>query len=236
MPASISLRGLQVHYGKAAAVKDVSVEVAEGSVTGIIGANGAGKSTIMRAVSGLAPLTRGEIWFGDKRIDRIEAYKRVESGIVLVPEGRRLFPQMSVLANIRMGAYLRKDKTAVKEEMDKVFERFPVLRIRRNQRAETLSGGEQQMLAIARALMAKPKVLLMDEPSWGLAPLVVEEVANIIADISKEGITVLLVEQNAGLTSKVTRYVYVLEVGRIVLEGNIKQVMADENVRRAFLG
>jgi branched-chain amino acid transport system ATP-binding protein len=236
MPASISLRGLQVHYGKAAAVKDVSVEVAEGSVTGIIGANGAGKSTIMRAVSGLVPLTRGEIWFGDKRIDRIEAYKRVESGIVLVPEGRRLFPQMSVLANIRMGAYLRKDKTAVKEEMDKVFERFPVLQIRRNQRAETLSGGEQQMLAIARALMAKPKVLLMDEPSWGLAPLVVEEVANIIADISKEGITVLLVEQNAGLTSKVTRYVYVLEVGRIVLEGNIKQVMADENVRRAFLG
>ena len=210
MPASISLRGLQVHYGKAAAVKDVSVEVAEASVTGIIGANGAGKSTIMRAVSGLVPLTRGEIWFGDKRIDRIEAYKRVESGIVLVPEGRRLFPQMSVLANIRMGAYLRKDKTAVKEEMDKVFERFPVLRIRRNQRAETLSGGEQQMLAIARALMAKPKVLLMDEPSWGLAPLVVEEVANIIADISKEGITVLLVEQNAGLTSKVTRYVYVL--------------------------
>jgi branched-chain amino acid transport system ATP-binding protein len=236
MPASISLRGLQVHYGKAAAVKDVSVEVAEASVTGIIGANGAGKSTIMRAVSGLVPLTRGEIWFGDKRIDRIEAYKRVESGIVLVPEGRRLFPQMSVLANIRMGAYLRKDKTAVKEAMDKVFERFPVLRIRRNQRAETLSGGEQQMLAIARALMAKPKVLLMDEPSWGLAPLVVEEVANIIADISKEGITVLLVEQNAGLTSKVTRYVYVLEVGRIVLEGNIKQVMADENVRRAFLG
>lgn len=143
---------------------------------------------------------------------------------------------MSVLANIRMGAYLRKDKTAVKEEMDKVFERFPVLRIRRNQRAETLSGGEQQMLAIARALMAKPKVLLMDEPSWGLAPLVVEEVANIIADISKEGITVLLVEQNAGLTSKVTRYVYVLEVGKIVLEGNIKQVMTDENVRRAFLG
>jgi branched-chain amino acid transport system ATP-binding protein len=225
-----------VHYGKAAAVKDVSVEVAEASVTGIIGANGAGKSTIMRAVSGLVPLTRGEIWFGDKRIDRIEAYRRVQSGIVLVPEGRRLFPQMSVLANIRMGAYLRKDKTAVKEEMDKVFERFPVLRIRRNQRAETLSGGEQQMLAIARALMAKPKVLLMDEPSWGLAPLVVEEVANIIADISKEGITVLLVEQNAGLTSKVTRYVYVLEVGKIVLEGNIKQVMTDENVRRAFLG
>lgn len=236
MPDSISLRGLQVHYGKAEAVRDVNVEVAEGSVTGIIGANGAGKSTIMKAVSGLVSLTKGEIWFGGKRIDRIEAHRRVESGIVLVPEGRRLFPQMSVLGNIRMGAYLRKDKTAVKEEMDKVFERFPVLLLRRNQRAETLSGGEQQMLAIARALMAKPRVLLMDEPSWGLAPLVVEEVANIIADINKEGITVLLVEQNAGLTSKVTRYVYVLEVGKVVLEGNIKQVMANENVRRAFLG
>ncbi len=170
MATNLSLRGLQVRYGKAKAVKDVTVEVAEGSVTGIIGANGAGKSTIMRAVCGLAPLTKGEIWFGDKRIDRIEAYKRVEAGIVMVPEGRRLFPQMSVLANIRMGAYLRKDRNAVKDEIEAVFERFPALRSRRGQRAETLSGGEQQMLAVARALMAKPRILLMDEPSWGLAP------------------------------------------------------------------
>ncbi len=236
MPASLSLRGLQIHYGKAAAVRDVSVEIAEGSVTGIIGANGAGKSTIMRAISGLVPLAKGQIWHGDTRIDRIEAYKRVESGIVMVPEGRRLFPDMSVLANIRMGAYLRRDKGSVKNEIDAIFERFPVLRQRRNQRAQTLSGGEQQMLAIARALMAKPKVLLMDEPSWGLAPLVVEEVAKIIVEINTEGITVLLVEQNAGLTAKVTQYVYVLEVGRVVLEGNIKEVMANEDVRRAFLG
>ena len=236
MPAHLSLRGLQIHYGKAAAVKDVSVEVAEGSVTGIIGANGAGKSTIMRAVSGLAPLTKGQIWFADKRIDRIQAHKRVESGIIMVPEGRRLFPEMSVLANIRMGAYLRKDKAAIKNEIEAVFERFPALRHRRGQRAETLSGGEQQMLAIARALMARPKILLMYEPSWGLAPLVVEEVAKIIVDINKQGITVLLVEQNASLTSKVTRYLYVLEVGKVVLEGNIKEVMANENVRRAFLG
>jgi branched-chain amino acid transport system ATP-binding protein len=236
MPANLTLKGLQVHYGKATAVEDVTVEVAEKSVTGIIGANGAGKSTIMRAISGLIPLTKGEIWFGNKRIDRVEAYKRVESGIVMVPEGRRLFPEMSVLANIKMGAYLRKDKTAIKNEMDAIFDRFPVLKQRHNQRAETLSGGEQQMLAVARALMAKPRILLMDEPSWGLAPLVVEEVAKIIMDINKEGITVLLVEQNAGLTSKVTQYVYVLEVGKVVLEGKIKDVMANENVRRAFLG
>ena len=236
MPTSLSLRRLQVNYGKAKAVKDVSVEVAEGSVTGIIGANGAGKSTIMRAISGLAPLAKGEIWFGDKRIDRVEAYKRVEAGIIMVPEGRRLFPQMSVLANIKMGAYLRKDKKAVKEEIEAVFERFPALKRRRGQRAETLSGGEQQMLAVARALMARPKILLMDEPSWGLAPLVVEEIAKIIADINRQGITVLLVEQNADLTSKVTQYVYVLEVGAVVLEGSIREVMANENVRRAFLG
>jgi branched-chain amino acid transport system ATP-binding protein len=236
MPANLSLKGLQIHYGKATAVKEVSVEVAEGSVTGIIGANGAGKSTIMRAISGLIPLAKGEIWFGGRQIDRVEAHKRVESGIVMVPEGRRLFPEMSVLANIRMGAYLRKDKAAIRDEMDAIFERFPVLKQRRSQRAETLSGGEQQMLAVARALMAKPKILLMDEPSWGLAPLVVEEVAKIIMDINREGITVLLVEQNAGLTSKVTQYVYVLEVSKVVLEGNIKDVMANDNVRRAFLG
>jgi branched-chain amino acid transport system ATP-binding protein len=236
MSVSLSLKGVQVHYGKAEAVSDVNVEVAEGSVTGIIGANGAGKSTIMKAISGLVPLTKGEIWFGDKRIDKIEAFRRVQAGIVQVPEGRRLFPQMSVLANIRIGAYLRKDKAAIKDEMEAIFERFPVLKQRCSQPAETLSGGEQQMLAVARALMSKPKILLMDEPSWGLAPLVVEELANIITDISKEGITVFLVEQNAGLTVTVTRYAYVLEVGRVILEGNIKEIMANENVRRAFLG
>jgi branched-chain amino acid transport system ATP-binding protein len=143
---------------------------------------------------------------------------------------------MSVLANIRMGAFLRSDKAVIKKDIERIFERFPVLGQRRTQRADTLSGGEQQMLAIARALMAKPKVLLMDEPSWGLAPLVVDEVARIINEIASEGLTVLLVEQNAGLTSKVTDYAYVLEVGKVVLEGEIKNLMADENVRRAFLG
>jgi len=236
MANSLVLKGIQVNYGKARAVSDVNVEVAERRVTGIIGANGAGKSTIMRAISGLLPLTRGEIWFGEKRLDRIAAHKVVQLGVVQVPEGRRLFPQMSVLANIRMGAFLRSDKAVIKKDIERIFERFPVLGQRRTQRADTLSGGEQQMLAIARALMAKPKVLLMDEPSWGLAPLVVDEVARIINEIASEGLTVLLVEQNAGLTSKVTDYAYVLEVGKVVLEGEIKNLMADENVRRAFLG
>jgi branched-chain amino acid transport system ATP-binding protein len=236
MAGKLVLKGVQVNYGKAQAVRNVSVEVAERSVTGIIGANGAGKSTIMKAISGLLPLAKGEIWFGDKRLDRTAAHKIVQLGVVQVPEGRRLFPQMSVMANIKMGAFLRNDKASIRSDIDKLFERFPVLGARRGQRADTLSGGEQQMLAIARALMAKPKVLLMDEPSWGLAPLVVEEVARIISEISKEGLTVLLVEQNAGLTSKVTNYGYVLEVGKVVMEGDIKKLMADDAVRKAFLG
>jgi branched-chain amino acid transport system ATP-binding protein len=236
MSDNLVLKNIQVHYGKAEAVTDVNVDVAEGSVTSIVGANGAGKSTIMRAVSRLLPLTRGEIWFGDQRIDRMEAHKVVQLGIAQVPEGRRLFPQMSVISNIRIGAYLRKDKAEIKKDMDKIFGRFPILDKRRNQLAETLSGGEQQMLAVARALMARPKLLLMDEPSWGLAPLMVDQIADIITDISNEGITVFLVEQNAGLTMKVTQYAYVLEVGKVILEGKIKDVMTDENVCRAFLG
>ena len=236
MASNLFLKMIQVHYGKAEAITDVNLEVAEGSVTSIVGANGAGKSTIMRAVSRLLPVTKGEIWYGDKRIDRLEAHKIVQMGIVQVPEGRRLFPQMSVLANIRIGAYLRKDKAGIKKDLDTILGRFPILDQRRNQRAETLSGGEQQMLAVARALMARPKLLLMDEPSWGLAPLMVDQIADIIADINREGITVFLVEQNAGLTMKVTRYAYVLEVGRIILEGDIRAVMANEAVRQAFLG
>jgi branched-chain amino acid transport system ATP-binding protein len=236
MSENLVLKKIQVHYGKAEAVTDVNVEVAEGSVTSIVGANGAGKSTIMRAVSRLLPLTRGEIWFGDQRIDRMEAHKVVQLGIAQVPEGRRLFPQMSVLSNIRIGAYLRKDKAEIKKDMDKIFGRFPILDKRRNQRAETLSGGEQQMLAVARALMARPKLLLMDEPSWGLAPLMVDQIADIITEINKEGITIFLVEQNAGLTTKVTQYAYVLEVGKVIVEGKIKDVMTNENVCRAFLG
>ncbi|HXZ94672.1 MAG TPA: ABC transporter ATP-binding protein, partial [Dehalococcoidia bacterium] len=195
----LSLKEVKVHYGKAEAIKGITVDVPEGSITGLVGANGAGKSTIMRAVSSLQPITAGEIWFQNKRIDGMASHDIVKLGIVQVPEGRKLFPYMSILENIKTGAYLRKDETAMKEDLDKIWQRFPRLSERRNQRAETLSGGEQQMLAIGRALMAKPKLLLMDEPSLGLAPLVVENLATIIKDTNQNGITVLLVEQNAGL-------------------------------------
>jgi branched-chain amino acid transport system ATP-binding protein len=236
MSTCLSLMSVQVHYGKAEAINGVSVEVLDGSVTGIIGANGAGKSTIMRAISGMMKTSGGEIWFRNERIDRLEPHRIVRLGVVQVPEGRRLFPYMSVLANIRIGAYLRKESTLIREDMEEVFRHFPVLRQRQRQRAETLSGGEQQMLAIARALMAKPNLLLMDEPSWGLAPLVVEELARTILDINRKGITVLLVEQNAGLALNLTSYVYVLEVGRVVLQGKIAEIKESEIVRTAFLG
>ena len=232
----LNLNDISVHYGKAEAIKGVTIKVAEGSIVGIIGANGAGKSTTIKAVSGSIPVTAGEIRFMGKRIDKIATHHLVKLGIVHIPEGRRLFPYMSVLANIRIGAYLRRDNKSISDDLDMIFHRFPILRERQNQRAETLSGGEQQMLAIARALMAEPKLLLMDEPSWGLAPLVVEEVGRTIREISEEGITVLLVEQNAGLAFEHTQYVYVLEVGRVVLEGPTQEIISNETVQRAFLG
>ena len=232
----LSLKDVTVHYGTAEAVKGVTLEVAEGSVVSVIGANGAGKSTILKAISGLIPLNSGEIWFRDKRIDGMATHNIVNLGLVQIPEGRRLFPYMSVLANLRLGAYLRKDKTSINRDLDEIFERFPVLYERRNQKAGTLSGGEQQMLAIGRGLMARPRLILMDEPSLGLAPVVIEELANVIRDINKSGISVLLVEQNAGLVTQVTDRGYVLEVGKVVLQGNIKELMANRLVQRAFIG
>ena len=232
----LDLKDIRVHYGKAEAIKGVTIEVAEGSVVGIIGANGAGKSTILKAASRSIPITGGEIWFMGRRIDRMATHNIVKLGVVHIPEGRRLFPYMSVLANLQMGAYLRKDKVAVKKDLDEIFERFPKLWERRNQQASTLSGGEQQMLAIGRGLMAKPKLLLMDEPSLGLAPLVVQELAIIISNINKSGISILLVEQNAGLVTQVADTGYVLEVGNVVLEGEMKEIITNEIVRSAFLG
>jgi len=232
----LSLKQVKVHYGKAEAIKGITVSVPEGAITGLVGANGAGKSTIMRAVSRLQPISGGEIWFQNKRIDGMASHDVVKQGIVQVPEGRKLFPYMSILENIKTGAYLRKDETAIREDLDKIWQRFPRLSERRDQRAETLSGGEQQMLAISRALMAKPKLLLMDEPSLGLAPLIVENLATVIEEINKGGISVLLVEQNAGLAFSLTEKVYVLEVGKIVLEGKSKELMNHELVRKAFLG
>ena len=230
------VKDVRVHYGKAEAIKGVTIEVAEGTVVGNIGANGAGKSTILKAVSGLMPITSGEIWFMGRRIDKMAPHNIVRLGIVHIPEGRRLFPYMSVLANLQIGAYLRKDRSNVKNDLEQTFERFPRLWERRHQQASTLSGGEQQMLAISRGLMARPRLLLMDEPSLGLAPLVVKELGTIISDINKSGIGVLLVEQNAGLVTQVADRGYVLEVGKVVLEGSMKEIVNNEIVRRAFLG
>jgi branched-chain amino acid transport system ATP-binding protein len=232
----LELKGISVHYGTAEAVKGVTIEVAVRSVVSIIGANGAGKTTIMNAISGLTPISGGEIWFQDERIDGKATHKIVGCGIVQVPEGRSLFPYLSVFINLKLGAFLRKDKHSIRMDLDRVFESFPLLAMRRNQQAGTLSGGEQQMLAIGRALMAKPKLLLLDEPSLGLSPLLVQEIARVIDDIHKSGISVLLVEQNAGLVIQVTERAYVLEVGKVILEGNIRELMSNQLVQQAFLG
>lgn len=227
---------ITVHYGKAIALDSVSLEVAEGAVVTIIGSNGAGKSTILKALSGLTPLTSGEIWFRDQRIDGMAPFNIVHLGLVHIPEGRRLFSYLTVLSNLKLGASLRKDKAGIKKDMDEVFEHFPILWERRNQKAGTLSGGEQQMLAIARSLMAKPKLLLMDEPSLGLAPKLVDELVPIIKNINQSGVGVLLVEQNVPLALRVAERAYALQVGRVILEGNIDEFKGSEIVRRAYLG
>jgi len=232
----LRVEGLTVHYGKAMAVDSVSLGVAEGAVVSIIGANGAGKSTIMRAISGLAPLTSGEIWFGDRRIDGMAVNEIVKLGIVHIPEGRKLFPYLTVLINLKLGASLRKDKAGINKDLDEIFEHFPILRKRRNQKAGTLSGGEQQMLAIARGLMANPKLLLMDEPSLGLAPIMVDELVPVIKNINQGGVSVLLVEQNIPLVLRVANSGYALQTGRVVLEGDINEFKSTETVKRAYLG
>ena len=232
----INLNKITVHYGTAEAIRDVTISLDEGGIASVIGANGAGKSTVLKAVSGLVPLSFGEIQFQGKKINGMSVDQIVGLGIAQVPEGRRLFPYMTVMENINLGAYLRTDKAGAIEDLEKVFGQFPILKERRNQKAGSLSGGEQQMLAIGRALMAKPVLLMMDEPSLGLAPIVIDTLADTILDINKSGISVLLVEQNAGLVTKVSQKCYVMEVGKVVLEGNIKDLMADDSVRRAFLG
>jgi len=232
----LRVKDITVHYGKAIAVDGVSLEVAQGTVGTIIGANGAGKSTILKALSGLIPLTSGEIWFLDKEIDGMAPFHIVNLGLVHIPEGRRLFPYLSALSNLKLGASLRKDKAGIKKDMDEVFEHFPILYERRNQKAGTLSGGEQQMLAIARSLMAKPKLLLMDEPSLGLAPKMVNELVPVIRNINESGVGVLLVEQNVPLALQVAERAYALQVGKIVLEGDIDEFKGSEVVKRAYLG
>ena len=233
----LNLKDVRIQYDKAVVIKGVSLEVEEGFITGLIGANGAGKSTILKAISGLVPVASGDIMFQDTKVNKMKIHNIVKLGIVQVPEGRRLFPYLSVLLNLTLGAYLRNDRAGIASDLEKVFNRFPVLRKRRSQRANTLSGGEQQMLAVGRALMARPKLLLMDEPSLGLGPKVVDELANTISAISREErISVFLVEQNAGLVSKVTDVVYLLELGQVTMKGKLKEMMDNELVRKAFLG
>jgi branched-chain amino acid transport system ATP-binding protein len=232
----LKLSNVTIHYGTAEAIKDISIGIEEGAVVSVIGANGAGKSTILKGISGLVPLYSGEIEFMGKEINGMSINKIVGLGIAHVPEGRKLFPYMSVMANIKLGAFLRKDKADMLTDLEKVFTLFPRLKERHGQKAGSLSGGEQQMLAIGRALMAKPKLLMMDEPSLGLAPVVIDHLADTILDINTSGISVLLVEQNAGLVTKVSQKCYVIEVGRVVLEGDMKELLANDSVRRAFLG
>jgi len=227
---------ITVYYGKSLAISEVSVQVPEGAVVTMIGANGAGKSTVLKALAGLVPIQEGQIRFQGEPIDHLETYARVRKGIVLVPEGRQLFPYLPVLTNLKLGATVRNDKAGISQSLEYVFGLFPRLKERAKQNAGTLSGGEQQMLAIARGLMANPKLLCLDEPSVGLAPIVVEQVGEVIREINKQGISVLLVEQNAHLALGVAGQGYVLEVGRVVASGTVEALTCSDIVRKAYLG
>ncbi len=232
----LKVENLNVHYGVIHALKDVSIEVEEGQIVSLIGANGAGKTTLLRTISSLIKPTSGAITYLDKDIVSVSAQVLPTQGLVQVPEGRRIFTGLSVYENLLMGAYLRKDKEGIKEDLEKIYKRFEILYKRRNQDASTLSGGEQQMLAMSRALMARPKLLLLDEPSMGLAPLLVKEIFNIIKEINAQGTTVLLVEQNAMQALKIAHKAYVLETGNIVLSGTGQELLASEEVQKVYLG
>jgi len=227
---------LNVFYGVIHALKDVTLEVEEGSIVSLIGSNGAGKTTLMKTISGLLKPVSGSIVYGDIDLLHIPSQLIPTKGVVQVPEGRRIFSGLTVMENLQMGAYLRKDKDGIQTDLEKVYKRFPILYSRRNQDAATLSGGEQQMLAISRALMQKPKVLLLDEPSMGLAPLLVKEIFNIIKEINDEGTTILLVEQNAMQALKIADKAYVLETGTIVLSGTGQELLSSPEVQKVYLG
>lgn len=232
----LEIKNLNVHYGVIHALKDISLTVNTGEIVTLIGANGAGKTTTLRTISGLNKATSGEILLEGKNITGTPAPQRVEMGISQVPEGRRIFPAMSVLENLELGAYLRNDKPEIKKDMEMVFERFPILGKRIKQLAGTLSGGEQQMLAMGRALMSRPRILLLDEPSMGLAPLLVREIFEIIKDINQAGTTILLVEQNASMALSIAHRAYVLETGSIVLSGTGEELAKSSEIQKAYLG
>jgi branched-chain amino acid transport system ATP-binding protein len=231
----LEVKDLRVHYGKAEVLKGVSISVDEGAVVSIIGANGAGKTTLLRTISGLKNPTSGEIWFKGSRIDGMPSYAIARMGISHVPAGRQVFAPLTVLDNLRIGAHASSDKSQLNRDLDAIYESFPVLRQRLGQKAGSLSGGEQQMLAIARALMANPKLLIMDEPSMGLSPVVVDRVCGIIKDIHEHGLSIILVEQNAAIGLSLATKAYVLETGMVILEGD-QNLANDERVIKSYLG
>lgn len=232
----LKVEKLNVHYGVIQALKDVSMEVKEGEIVSLIGANGAGKTTLLQTISGLLKKTSGEVVFLGKSMNKVSAKNIVKEGITQVPEGRHIFSGMSVYENLLMGAYLRKDKDGIKKDLQDIYQRFPILEKRSSQDASTLSGGEQQMLAMGRALMARPKILLLDEPSMGLAPILVKEIFNIIKDINEKGTTVLLVEQNAKMALSIADRAYVMETGNIVMTGTGAELVNSPEIQKAYLG
>lgn len=232
----LKVDNIDVFYGAIHAIKDISLEVNEGEIVTLIGANGAGKSTTLRTISGLLRAKSGSITFMDKNISNVKAHEIVSLGLCQVPEGRRIFSNMSVMENLELGAYLRKDKENLAKDYNAVFEKFPRLAERKKQLAGTLSGGEQQMLAMGRALMGKPKLLLLDEPSMGLAPLLIKEIFYIIKEINQAGTTILLVEQNAHMALSIAHRAYVLETGRITLSGPASELAESESIKKAYLG
>jgi branched-chain amino acid transport system ATP-binding protein len=232
----LDLKGITVHYEKVEVLKRISLGINQGQIVTLIGANGAGKTTTLRVISGLKKATSGEIWYQGKNIGKMSPQKIVELGIVHVPEGRRIFSFMTVYDNLMVGAYLGKDEKEIEKDLALRYKQFPILKERRKQQAGSLSGGEQQMLAIARALMAKPTLMLLDEPTMGLSPLMVGLVANITREINRSGVSVLLVEQNARMALKLAEKGYVLETGSIVLEGASKEIADNEHIKQAYLG
>lgn len=233
--AVLEVKNLEVYYGVIQAIKGISFEVNQGEIIALIGANGAGKTTTLQTITGLIPAKNGQILYEGKDITRIPSHKLVSMGIAHVPEGRRVFAELTVLQNLKLGAYTRKDKTEIEETLKSIYKRFPRLEERKNQMAGTLSGGEQQMLAMGRALMSHPKLIVMDEPSMGLSPIYVNEIFDIIQEINKSGTTVLLVEQNAKKALSIAHKAYVLETGNIVLSGDAKELMNNDSVKKAYL-
>ena len=232
----LEVKNLSVHYGMIQAVRNVNFKVNEGEIVSLIGANGAGKSTILKTLSGLIHPSEGEIVYLGENIASTSAKKIVEKGLVQVPEGRHVFPGLTVKENLELGAFLRKDKEEIQKDMEAVFERFPILKERKDQDAQTLSGGEQQMLAMGRALMSRPKLLLLDEPSMGLAPIFIREIFKIIQEIQKTGTTILLIEQNAKMALSISNRAYVLETGSVVLSGTGQELLESDEIQKAYLG